>query len=455
MKREILGLIIGIFILTSIACVSASLDIEKKAVNSVIITELKNPAVFDFSLKNNGADDTFTIYNLIGFSVEPSQPFGLGSGGTKDIQFKFYPSDEMLKRSQTINFLYKIKGEAAGIQEDSLTITITKLKDAFDINAYNINLDSDTATVYIRNKVDYEFKDLKVVFKSSFFDFEKTVTLKPYEKQEFNIELNRDQIKSLVAGQYYITSDVSFGGFNSEIENNFKFIEKSGISTDERTEGIIIRKTTITKTNDGNMPSIAEVTINKNAFSRLFTTLNMDPVKVERNGFNIEYTFKKELKPSEVLVIRATTNWTFPIVLLLVILGTAYLVSIYRVTFVSVKKKTTYVKTKGGEFALKVTLLVKARDYVEKLNIVDRIPYNVKVYDRFGAVNPDKIDEKNRRLEWSIPSLNSGEERVFSYVIYSKVGVVGKFELPTASAIYEHNGKLHESESNKVYFLKK
>ena len=49
--------------------------------------------------------------------------------------------------------------------------------------------------------------------------------------------------------------------------------------------------------------------------------------------------------------------------------------------------------------------------------------------------------------------MNSGEERVYSYMVYSTVGVVGKFALPPALAVFEKLGKIHEVDSNSVYFL--
>ena len=68
-------------------------------------------------------------------------------------------------------------------------------------------------------------------------------------------------------------------------------------------------------------------------------------------------------------------------------------------------------------------------------------------------VQPDKIDTQNRRIHWNIGDLNAGEERVFTYIIYSKVGVVGKFSLPEALTVFERNGNMHEVESNKVFFM--
>ena len=49
--------------------------------------------------------------------------------------------------------------------------------------------------------------------------------------------------------------------------------------------------------------------------------------------------------------------------------------------------------------------------------------------------------------------LEAGEMRMLSYIVYSKVGVIGKFALPTATAIYERDGEIQEAESNRVFFM--
>ena len=40
-----------------------------------------------------------------------------------------------------------------------------------------------------------------------------------------------------------------------------------------------------------------------------------------------------------------------------------------------------------------------------------------------------------------------------TYIIYSKVGVMGKFALPETRGIYEKDGKIHETESNRTFFV--
>jgi len=117
------------------------------------------------------------------------------------------------------------------------------------------------------------------------------------------------------------------------------------------------------------------------------------------------------------------------------------------------KKKVTFVRAKGGEFALKVSLFVHAKKYIEKVQIIDRLPALVKIYEKFGGEIPSKVEEDKRRLEWNFEKLEAGEIRVISYIVYSKVGVLGKFALPSATAIFQRDGVIKNEESNRAFFM--
>ena len=66
---------------------------------------------------------------------------------------------------------------------------------------------------------------------------------------------------------------------------------------------------------------------------------------------------------------------------------------------------------------------------------------------------PDKIDPATKRLFWNLDRLNAGEERIYSYIIFSKVRVVGRFELPAATAVYLREGKTENVLSNRAFFV--
>ena len=72
-----------------------------------------------------------------------------------------------------------------------------------------------------------------------------------------------------------------------------------------------------------------------------------------------------------------------------------------------IRKKVSFVKSKGGEFALKVTLNLHARKYIEKIRLIDRLPPLVKLYEKFGIEKPIRTDEKNKRIEWAFEKLEA------------------------------------------------
>jgi len=320
------------------------------------------------------------------------------------------------------------------------------------LGTYPIEPQSEQATVYVLNNYKISYGGVKANFRSVFFDFDREFSLGPLEKKEFVVSLG-DLTSSLGAGKYIMSTNLSINDANEVIESNIIFSEKALIKSEEESFGLAVRKDIITKTNEGNLETMAEVVIKKNIISRLFTTFSVQPYKVNREGGSVYYYWQKELRPSESFTVRVTTNWLIPLLVILGAIVLGFFISLYRKTHLLVRKRVSFVRSKGGEFALKVSLHVRAKANVEKIKIFDRLPPIAKLYERYGAVAPDKFDKTNRRLEWNLGSMDVGEERVLSYIIYSKVGVIGRLELPRATAVYEHNSNITESQSNRTYVV--
>ena len=174
---------------------------------------------------------------------------------------------------------------------------------------------------------------------------------------------------------------------------------------------------------------------------------------MERDGSKVIYTWNNEISPGDYSEIRVKTNWFFPFILVLLIVFITIAAKRYSLKPLQINKTISYVRTKGGEFALKVTLKLKARKELANISVIDKIPPLMKLYSGHRIEPITSIDEKNRKIEWNFKSLSTGETRVISYVVYSKMGVLGKFALPCAAGLYEHNGKIHKVYSNKAFFV--
>lgn len=186
--------------------------------------------------------------------------------------------------------------------------------------------------------------------------------------------------------------------------------------------------------------------------SRLFVSFNTEPDLTERQGAMVTYTWNRQLNPADKLIVKVKTNYILPLIVLIFAAVVVYLVRRIIAKRADVVKSVYPVKAKGGEFALKVTIKVKAKKAMANVSLVDKIPAMVKLYEKSG-LNASKIDYPNRRLQWDIGDLNAGESREVSYIVYSKIGVVGKFSLPLALVVFEQDGQVHEVESNNVFFL--
>jgi len=452
-KKTILTLFTLTLLLLSITAVSAKLEIKQAIVTATVIPEFKNPAVFILNVTNLGDYDTFLVYSLAGVKVA-EQNFSLAPLGKKILTVSVYPEEGVLKTETLYPFVLKIKAEKSGeITQEILTVRILTLDKALSPGGNNIYFEDTQAKVYLRNNADVAINNVTARIYSSFFDFSKTLDMKSNGKEEFTITLDKDKIKTLQAGTYTILADIEVNGNKAKSEGAFKFEEKSILETRESRNGFFINKYVIEKENSGNLPVVTEVAIKKNVISRLFTNFNAEPVNVERKGFSVIYTFQKEVLPGTTYTLVTTTNYVYPFIAIIILLILLRILLVYNSAHIKIHKQVRFVKTKGGEFALQISLVVKSSKFVENISLFDKIPYSVKLYKEFRGEMPRKIDDINKRIEWHIDTLQAGEERVYNYIIFSKVAPFGKFELPPAKAVYERDGRIKEAISNRVYFI--
>ena len=445
-------IIFFVLLLLSLSLVSAvNINIQKLSSDEVLVIDTNEPVIFDLDITNNGQSGNFEFYNVVSFKMSPETVF-IAEGETKNVKLELTPLGDISKRgSYTIT--YYIKGNDGTQEQRTITFKIAEIGDALTIFSSEIDPESNSVDISIKNNENFKFENLAVKFDSQFFTFEEELSLGFQETETFNVALNQDDFRGLMAGFYTLTAEVTTGDASGIIEGIIKFIEKDIVTTIDSEFGFLINSKIIEKTNDGNVIQRTETVVKKNIIPRLFTSFEPEPDIVEREGATVYYTWISEIKPGQTKQIIVRTNWIFPLIVIIFILAIFFLTKRYSRTNLILKKKINFVHAKGGEFALKVSVFVSARKYIERVNVSDRLPPLVDVYERFGGEQPVKIDKKNKRIEWSFEKLEGGEMRVLSYVIYSKVGVLGRFALPSATAMYEKDGDIHEAESNRAFFV--
>lgn len=319
------------------------------------------------------------------------------------------------------------------------------------INPEDIQYGDKSAVINVINTQNLELKNTTIRFKSVFFDEEKSLSFKPSETKKITLNVKTDAIKDLAAGHYVVSVELSMGNATAKIEETVNYLEREKIERVRSTKGWLIRTTKMTNTNKGNLEVPDKMEVTKNILTRLFTTSSVEPLSIERKGAIVNYRWEKDLKPGESWTVEIRTNYTLPFILILLIIASAFMVYVYSRTSVVLNKRCSYVKTTGGQFALKVMLHLKARKSVDSVEIFDRIPMAMKIYEKAGM--PHKFDDKLGRLSWKVERMNAGEERVFSYIIYSAIRVVGRLELAPATVHFVKDRKSQYVSSNRTFFM--
>ena len=439
-----------IAILFSLSLASA-ISISAEYNSNILIPEIESSIDLTLTI-TNATPGIYNLYTLADVSIKPSETFTISTDPfTKT--FTISPTENLNVKGY-YTFTYTLNYRGFNKTDKKFLAKILNLEDTIEIGSDTIDPASNKIKFYVKNLKATTIKNLSAKFSSILFDTQATFDLAPNQKLEFTANVSEDKLKKTKAGVYIIESIFQTKNGEKKIEGNLYLGKKKGITTTEDKSGFLIQTQTITKINTGNVLENIQVKLNRNILSRLFTTFNIEPNIIERKGFSVEYTWtKQKLNPAETFTIKAKTNYIFP--LLIIIVATLALFGFKRLmeTKVEIKKSVHHVKTKHGEFALKIALSLKAKKNIENVTLIDKVPAIVKIYKKFGMTKPDKIDTENRRVHWNIGDLNTGEERLFTYIVYSKVGVVGKFSLPKALAIFEDNDKTHETESNKVFFM--
>ena len=423
-------------------------SIEVKEINkgSTIISELSNPAVFDLVIINHGEEENFQIYSLT-TPISPSSKIKLKQG-ENIVEIMATLGEQFRNNLGFFTFEYEVKRQSGETYKDSLLLKIVPFKDVFEVTTEPINKNSQKAK--IKNTQNTNLNNINFNLETPFFTKSQTLNFKPNEEIEVEAEINKDFSK-LKAGPYILNIKVEAENREVEEEGIINYLENEETFSDKKSSGFIVKKTTLEKTNIGNTEVTETLTLNKDVISRLFTLNSPAANKVERTGLSTTYTWENSLEPGESLIVESTTNYTFPFIILLAIILAGFGAKSYSKQPLAINKKVSLVKTKGGELALKVNLKIKAKENLEKVRLVDILPAMTKLYDKFGR-QPDEINAESRTLVWNVNSMSKGEERFFSYIIYSKLKIVGRFELPTAHASYEKDGEKSRTISNHAFF---
>ncbi|MGB9708195.1 MAG: hypothetical protein ACPLXC_02635 [Candidatus Pacearchaeota archaeon] len=431
----------------------AAFSFEKVTITDVCAKELSIPARFNLTINNtNIYDDHFRVYSLIDLKIMPIAPIFIPARNSITIELKALPL-RWLKEKGLHSMEYYIKGDKSGYKTDTVLVKVLPLSEILTVTApATISRDDTKLTIRVANKENINLGDAQVSLNSELFSATKNITIAPKSEQNIILDLNPTALKVAKAGDYPVKIIFFLNNeYNHTVESLITLQEYSNIATEESSKFKFFGFTKIIKKkNEGNIPKLVTIEVVKNRFERIFSSFNIPPTSEKPALIITTLSWQRELEPGETLEVQINTDYTIPTLILIALIVAIVLLYLAKRPRVVVKKKAIRLHTKSDEFALKIIVFVKnIGKEVQSATLTDRLPNMAKLYEKF-AVKPDKIELP--RLEWNFGSLAAGEERVVSYIIYSKIMPVGSIELPQSSVHYtDSKERRRVSYSNKLF----
>jgi hypothetical protein len=429
-----------IFLFMFILCISmlvsvkaADFKVSKEVVNDVVAIELTIPARYNINITNPyNSPTTFEFVTLLPAQMLPKEGITIPAGQSMVIPVSYLANYRV---RLDINYEYWVRDNHDHSVRDTLFIKTLPISEILSVTVPTESSPEDVSLpVRIVNKENIDLGDVVVTADSDAFSSSTTVAIPANTAVIANIPLSGTKIKTSEAGKYDIDVTLYINKeYNYTIPGSINIKEVSNIIKEDKIKRSFFGYTkTLTRKNNGNIKELVTIELPyANFIEQTFTHFDIQPTGKLSSGSGVMW--QRQLAPGESLTVNAITDYTLliAIVALIVIAVVAYI--LFKRRKVLVSKKAIRIRTKGGEFAVKIIILMKnvSKQEVMNLNLVDSLPLTAQVYEKFGTVKPDKIDK--HRLEWKFPSLLPGEEIVVSYILYSKINMVGSINLPQSS----------------------
>lgn len=448
-------LLVLLALFLTVPSVIAETQLALTPVTPFVFKELNTSAQYEVTVFNdNPQSDDFNIDTLLDMEMIPKNLGFIASGETKKFLVSVNPSQELKDKQagKSLAFEYFVWGDAVKLKKADMVTRVVSIPDSLNIG-FPPAVDPKQREVAVKMSFK-ESVTLKATVKatSDLFTNSFPITLSNAEQE---VILRLDDLSSKNAGVYKTTFTLEIeDGQTASVEKDVVLSPVINVDVkQETTGGILSSETKVTKTNNGNSATKVTISLNRSVVSSLFTTFNDSP-KTRKEGGVYLYEWEKEINPGEAYTVYLKTNYYVPFGVFLLLLLALVIFKIVTKSPVEIVKKVGRVRTKSGAFASKIILSVKNTGKpVTNVKVIDRLPAFTEILQsKFSVLTPSEI--KKRSVVWSIPQMSTGEEIMFSYMVYSKVNILGKLEVPPAVVTFiDSKDNFLEAQSEKIFII--
>ncbi len=380
-------------------------------------------------------------------------------------------------KSETVNVNFKIKRTVRTDESYSTFIKATVLGDISKNIKHNLIIrvepPEDVVTMNIKpmlrvkpgshyeielnltNNLNVLLSEIELFIASDFFEDAKTLKILPLSTRS---ELFKFKVpESVKPGKYGLSVRLYFDKQLAD-KQTFNFDVSTISNVDFQTEtgkSFLKRWLIVRKSNLGNVEAEESYSMQLSWFQKVFASFNPEPTLIDDYGAHWQFV----VQPNTEYTIKVTINYQ-PFFWVLIILFVFGMFSYYILTRgVIVKKEILKLKsTKEGASELRVMIHIKnnSRKTLKHVNLIEILPHHIHPKTHFDTLKPNKVQKgaPGIRLLWEIPEIVKSEERIITYSVETKVGVLGKVTLPPAMLRFKTSGnKVGSIKSNEISFI--
>jgi hypothetical protein len=101
MKKQVIlsGIVLLLMLSILPLTLATNLEISSNPIQSSVIADTNEPAIYKLTIENLGESDQFEIYSLVGVDITPTS-FRLETGETKTISIEIMPQSSLLSKKE-------------------------------------------------------------------------------------------------------------------------------------------------------------------------------------------------------------------------------------------------------------------------------------------------------------------------------------------------------------------
>jgi hypothetical protein len=450
---------------------SAVIEPESEDSNHIYKEEI---AYFDLTITNgNSVDEAFLIYTLDSnwILTTGSNSVVVPKESKKIFRLSVDPTSKIDKSGiyeLSVNIKSTRTKEVVAIQEEELVksdahrqfqpavsivpkIGVSNVVDSRKEIPVNVRLIN-------RNALDIE--KLNIFVESDLFQKTYATALGPSEELVKILKFEIDPYTP--AGEYTLTvkalyedKTITDKRVTFEVQENKLVFERS-YPEESNDKKFMYEKYSVKLENLGNIQSSEVLIYSLTKFKNVFTKTNPD-AKFDNGAL----TFNVALNPSEVQVIEIETDFRVPfwttLIILIIIIVTLTGYYKFRSPIIVTKKSITIAEENASTSEIKMLINIRNRTnkILENIHVIDQVPDITEIEREFsiGTLKPTKIvrnTKKGTLIKWEFPSIEGFEERIITYKIHSKLGILGDFTFPETVVKFDlPNGRTTAVRSRK------